>query len=107
MCLGVPGQVIGPMAGQPGLLRVSVGGRERSIQAVLLDGDPPGAGDWVLIHLGFALERMSEAEAAETIALAAELEQGPDPEASEAFPEPRTAADVATSSARAEGSAVR
>jgi hydrogenase expression/formation protein HypC len=63
MCLGIPGEVIEVLPDHPDLARVSVGGVRRAINIGLLADDPPGPGDWVLIHVGFALSRIDEAEA--------------------------------------------
>ena len=67
MCLGLPGRIIERSPDQPELARVDVEGVERLVNVSLLEDDPPGPGDWILIHLGFALERMTEAEARETL----------------------------------------
>jgi hydrogenase expression/formation protein HypC len=64
MCLGIPGEVIERLPGQPDLARVDVSGVRRVINVGLLDDDPPGPGDWVLIHVGFALSKIDEKEAA-------------------------------------------
>lgn len=69
MCVGLPGQVVEVLADRPGFARVSVQGTLRLVGLGLLDGDPPRPGDWVLIQLGLALERMTEAEATEAIRL--------------------------------------
>lgn len=61
MCLGIPGQVVGPLAGDLALVRVE--GVDRPVNLGLLDDGEVGPGDWVLIHLGFALERIDEATA--------------------------------------------
>jgi hydrogenase expression/formation protein HypC len=68
MCLGIPGQVIESLPGQPDLARVDVGGVRRVVSIGLLDEDPPVAGEWVLIHVGFALAKIDEADAAATLA---------------------------------------
>jgi hydrogenase expression/formation protein HypC len=59
MCLGIPGQVIGPIEGYGGQLAlVDVAGVQRKINIGLLDDGPLAPGSWVLIHMGFALERV-------------------------------------------------
>ena len=63
MCLGIPGEVIELVAGQPDLARVDVSGVRRVINIGLLADDPPAPGEWVLIHVGFALSKIDEAEA--------------------------------------------
>src|SRR6202041_2178284 len=64
MCLGIPGEVIEFLPDQPELARVDVSGVRRVINVGLLDDDPPKPGEWVLIHVGFALSKIDEAEAA-------------------------------------------
>ncbi len=72
MCLGIPGRVVATPDGD-GLARVDVAGVVRDIHVGLLDG-PVRPGDHILIHSGFALERMTEQEARDALALF-----GPDP----------------------------
>jgi hydrogenase expression/formation protein HypC len=64
MCLGIPGEVIELHADQPDLAKVNVSGVKRLINIGLLADDPPAPGEWVLIHVGFALSKIDEAEAA-------------------------------------------
>jgi hydrogenase expression/formation protein HypC len=64
MCLGIPGEVVGFLPDQPDLARVDVSGVRRVIHVGLLTDDPPVPGEWVLIHVGFALSKIDEAEAA-------------------------------------------
>ena len=71
MCLGIPGQVVEVLTEHGGeLAMVDVQGARRRINRGLLeqDDDPPTAGDWVLNHMGFALERIDEAEARQALA---------------------------------------
>ena len=63
MCLGIPGEVIELHPEQPDLAKVNVSGVRRMINIGLLDDDPPVPGDWILIHVGFALSKIDEAEA--------------------------------------------
>ncbi|HEV7898429.1 MAG TPA: HypC/HybG/HupF family hydrogenase formation chaperone [Planosporangium sp.] len=64
MCLGIPGEVIEIMSDRPDLARVNVSGVRRAINIGLLEGDEAvGPGDWILIHVGFALSKIDEAEA--------------------------------------------
>jgi len=67
MCLGIPGEVIEVIAEQPELARVQVSGVRRVINIGLLADDPPRPGEWVLIHVGFGLSKIDEAEAAATL----------------------------------------
>ena len=64
MCLGIPGEVVEIDAERPDLAKVNVSGVRRLINIGLLSEDPPVPGDWVLIHVGFALSKIDEAEAA-------------------------------------------
>ena len=63
MCLGIPGEVIELMPEHPDLARVDVSGVKRAINIGLLTDDPPVPGDWILIHVGFALSKIDEKEA--------------------------------------------
>ena len=70
MCLGIPGQVIEMLEGYGGQLAlVDVSGAQRKINIGMLELDQQhiAPGDWVLIHMGFALERIDEAEAREAL----------------------------------------
>ena len=64
MCLGIPAEVIEFLPDQPDLARVDVSGVKRVINIGLLADEKIIAGDWVLIHVGFALSKIDEAEAA-------------------------------------------
>jgi hydrogenase expression/formation protein HypC len=63
MCLGIPGEVIEILEDRPDLAKVAVSGVKRTINIGLLDDDPPVPGDWILIHVGFALSKIDEGEA--------------------------------------------
>ncbi len=69
MCLGIPGEVVEYLPGQPDLARVNVSGVKRVINVGLLTGDLPEPGEWVLIHVGFAMSKIDEQEAAATLEL--------------------------------------
>jgi hydrogenase expression/formation protein HypC len=64
MCLGIPGEVVEIMSDSPDLAKVNVAGVRRAINIGLLEGEELNPGDWVLIHVGFALSKIDEAEAA-------------------------------------------
>jgi hydrogenase maturation protein HypF len=67
MCLGIPGRVVQIVPGYAGQLAlVDVVGAERRVNIGMLDA-PPVAGDWVLIHMGFALEVIDAARAEEAM----------------------------------------
>lgn len=71
MCLAIPGQVIEVVDAETRLARVDVAGVRRNVNVGLLDGDGAGAqaGDWVLVHVGFAISRVDEDEALATLRL--------------------------------------
>jgi hydrogenase expression/formation protein HypC len=71
MCLAIPGRVIEVVDAENRLARVDVAGVRRTVNVGLLDADGAGVepGDWVLIHVGFALSRVDEEEAAATLKL--------------------------------------
>ena len=66
MCLGIPAQVRSVGAGHPDLADVEMVGVPRVVNIGLLD-EPPAPGDWILVHMGFALSLMTEVEAAEAL----------------------------------------
>jgi hydrogenase expression/formation protein HypC len=63
MCLAIPGEVVEIDAARPDLAMVAVSGVRRMINTGLLGDAPPVVGDWVLIHVGFALSKIDEVEA--------------------------------------------
>jgi hydrogenase expression/formation protein HypC len=69
MCLAIPGQVIELVDEPNRLARVNVAGVVRTVNIGLLDrdGDAAVPGDWVLIHVGFALSKVDEDEASATL----------------------------------------
>jgi len=77
VCLAIPGRVLDVVDEANQLARVEVAGVRRTINIGLLDVRGSDAADlqgqWVLIHVGFALSRIDEAEALATLALLAEM----------------------------------
>jgi hydrogenase expression/formation protein HypC len=71
MCLAIPGQIVELAAGGH-LAMVEVSRVRRAINIDLLD-PPPAPGEWVLIHVGFAMSRISADDAAEQLRLLAML----------------------------------
>jgi hydrogenase maturation protein HypF len=68
MCLGIPGRVVGIPDGYAGQLAlVDVRGAQRHINVGMLDA-PPAPGEWILIHMGFAMEVIDESAAEEALA---------------------------------------
>jgi hydrogenase expression/formation protein HypC len=72
MCLAIPGQIValGPEAH---LAVVEVSKVRRRINVDLLKGEPLAVGDWVLIHVGFAMTKISDSDAIEQLRLLAML----------------------------------
>ncbi len=68
MCLAIPGRIIGVVDDANRLAQVDVAGVKRTVNIGLLDDGNGGAspGDWVLIHVGFALSKVDEEEALAT-----------------------------------------
>ena len=76
MCLAIPGQIVDVVDEPNRLARVDVAGVRRTVNIGLLDKDADGGarpGDWVLIHVGFALSKVDEQEAQATLALLQEM----------------------------------
>lgn len=77
MCLGIPGQVIDMPDVGDHRATVDVEGVRREVNVGLVMGDEGGlaVGDWVLIHVGFAMAKIDEEEAASTLSFIRELGQ--------------------------------
>jgi hydrogenase expression/formation protein HypC len=77
MCLGIPGQIVEITNTEQKLAIVDVGGVKRQVNiACIVDDEHPVAscvGNWVLVHVGFAMSRIDPQEAMETLSLLAEL----------------------------------
>jgi len=79
MCLGIPARIIEITDSTRNLAVVDVSGVRRTVNiACIVDAvHPPAAclGDWVLVHVGFAMSRIDEQEAARTLELLDELDE--------------------------------
>lgn len=77
MCLGIPGRIVEIVDTENKLAMVDVAGVKRQINIVcIVDEEHPVescVGDWVLVHVGFAMGRIDEEEAAKTLDLFREL----------------------------------
>ena len=77
MCLGIPGQIVSIIDADAPSAMVSVGGVQRAVNiACIVDEAHTPAqclGDWVLVHVGFAMARIDALEAERTLAILAEL----------------------------------
>ncbi|MFC9835754.1 HypC/HybG/HupF family hydrogenase formation chaperone [Rhodococcus sp. NPDC127530] len=67
MCLGIPGQVVDIVDAEQHLAKVDVNGVQRTISVRLLAEDGLVVGDWVLVHVGFAMAKIDEIEAQLTL----------------------------------------
>lgn len=80
MCLGIPGQIVEIIDVKCKLAIVNVAGvkRQVNIACIVDEQHPPESciGDWVLVHVGFAMNRINEQEAAETLQLLQEIVAG-------------------------------
>ena len=77
MCLAIPGKIIEISVDSPDTAVIDVVGVRRKVDLGLLQDDRPVPGDWVLIHVGFAMSKISEQDAAEqmnTLRLLGEVE---------------------------------
>jgi len=68
MCLGIPGQIVELVDEQHHIAKAEVSGVKRNVNIGLLAEGPDaaGVGDWVLIHVGFAMSKIDEEEARAT-----------------------------------------
>lgn len=69
MCLGIPGQVVAMVDETLQIAKVDVSGVKRAVSVALLASEGIQPGDWVLIHVGFAMSKIDEREAQETMQL--------------------------------------
>ena len=75
MCLGIPGQIVEWVDEGHQIAKAEVSGVRRNVNVALLadEADPVDIGDWVLIHVGFAMSKIDEAEAEATLSFLREL----------------------------------
>lgn len=68
MCLGIPAQVVSVGTDHPDLATVEMAGLRRTVNVGLLD-ETLTPGNWILVHMGFALSTMTEDEAADALSV--------------------------------------
>ena len=73
MCVGIPAQVVELRPSGPHTAIVDVEGARREVNTIMVDDEPLALGEWVLLHVGFAMSRIDAGEAAETLAFMREL----------------------------------
>ena len=67
MCLGIPGRIIDIVDDANSIAKVDVSGVKRNVSIALVRPEGIEPGDWVLIHVGFAMSKIDENEARETL----------------------------------------
>ena len=75
MCLAIPGRIIEIVDAENSIAKVDVGGVRRNINTGMLNADEAQVGSWVLIHVGFAMSKIDEHEAQETLRVLEEIGQ--------------------------------
>ncbi len=77
MCLGIPGQIVEITDAAQLMAKVDINGVQRAVNiACIVSEERPAEaclGDWVLVHVGFAMSRINEQEAQKTLELLSEL----------------------------------
>jgi hydrogenase expression/formation protein HypC len=73
MCLAIPGKIVALVPDEVHMGIIEVAGVRRRVDLGLLKDDMPRTGDWVLIHVGFAMSKISEQDAEEQMRLLAML----------------------------------
>lgn len=73
MCLAIPGKIVEIVDDANRIAKVEVGGVRRNVNVGILDPEEAQIGAYVLIHVGFAMSRIDECEAEETLRLLREL----------------------------------
>jgi hydrogenase expression/formation protein HypC len=67
MCLAIPAKIVELFPEEQNRALIEVAGVRRHVDTGLLADDPPKTGDWVLIHVGFAMSKISEEQALDQI----------------------------------------
>ena len=73
MCLAIPGKIVEITDVENSIAKVEVGGVRRSVNIGMLDKEDTKVGDYVLIHVGFAMSKVDEKEAEDTLRMLQEL----------------------------------
>jgi hydrogenase expression/formation protein HypC len=73
MCLAIPAKIVEIVDSENQIAKVEVGGVRRNVNIGMLDREDARVGNYVLIHVGFAMSRIDEKEAEETLKLLEEL----------------------------------
>ena len=73
MCLAIPGRIVEIFDDESDLAKVDVGGVRRNVSLGLLNRDELRVGDYVLVHVGFAMSKVDEEEARKTLEILQEI----------------------------------
>jgi len=73
MCLAIPGKIVEIVDEENSIAKVEVGGVKRNINIGMLGKDEALVGDYVLIHVGFAMSKVDEKEAEDTLRILKEI----------------------------------
>ncbi len=73
MCLAIPGKIVEMVDEENHLAKVDVGGVRRNVNIGMFEDGEVNIGDYVLIHVGFAMSKIDEREAEETLRLLKEI----------------------------------
>lgn len=73
MCLAIPGKIVEIVDAENSIAKVEVGGVKRNINIGMLGEEEARVGDYVLIHVGFAMSKVDEKEAEETLRVLKEI----------------------------------
>lgn len=71
MCLAIPGKIVEIVDAENHLAKIDIGGVRRNVNTAMLDDTK--IGDYVLVHVGFAMSKVDEHEAKETLRILEEL----------------------------------
>jgi hydrogenase expression/formation protein HypC len=75
MCLAIPGKIVEIVDEENSIAKVEVGGVRRNVNVGMLDREDATVGNYVLIHVGFAMTKIDEQEAQETLRILEEIGQ--------------------------------
>jgi hydrogenase expression/formation protein HypC len=73
MCLAIPGRIVEIIDAENHIVKVDVSGVKRNINTGMLESDEVRVGNYVLIHVGFAMSRIDEKKAEETLQILREI----------------------------------
>ena len=73
MCLAIPGRIVEIVDEENSIAKVEVGGVKRNINIGMLDKEEARVGDYVLIHVGFAMSKVDEQQAEDTLRVLKEI----------------------------------